>query len=454
MPKPSLELSMIVRDGAAGLRRCLDSVSGLVDRIVIGDTGSVDKTASIAKDFGAKLISVPWEADFSRARNHVLAQARCDWILFLDADEMLDPEAYATIPALLSGSEDQAYGYDVWGWNYVRDFDTRCGGEQAIANPGRIQEAQLYPAYFKSFHTRLFRRHPEIYFEHCVHETVADRIDALALPRRPGNFIFHHFGFAEDPSEKRQAKNSLYYQLVSHKLAANVRSYQANLEFGISELDHARLPAFALGHFEIACSLEPRRPLGWLYAGICLSRLGRHAEALDRLRLAATLDAANPMAHSALGDVYAQLGSHRDAVAAYTTANRLGDGSVLLSAKMGAAQVQLGEREEGLAAIRKAVALSPAFGELYEILASAAFLAGQPMVARQAADHRLTMAGAKGYHFALAATIHLHTNDPLKAREILAAGVRLFPHDADIQQAQRSLQVSNAARSADPVSRS
>jgi len=66
--RPTLELSMIVRDGALGLARCLDSVAGVVDRIVIGNTGSTDETASIAQHYNAEVVWVPWEDDFARAQ--------------------------------------------------------------------------------------------------------------------------------------------------------------------------------------------------------------------------------------------------------------------------------------------------------------------------------------------------------------------------------------------------
>src|SRR5579872_6940376 len=95
---PTLELQMIVKNGvAAGLARCLSSVAPFVDRIVIGDTGSTDATADVARQFGAELLTLPWEDDFARARNRLLDQSRCDWILILDADESLDPAGARTL---------------------------------------------------------------------------------------------------------------------------------------------------------------------------------------------------------------------------------------------------------------------------------------------------------------------------------------------------------------------
>lgn len=81
---------MIVKDGGAALGRCLASVAPFVDRILLGDTGSGDGSPALARGFGAEVVAIRWEEDFSRARNRVLEQAQCDWILVLDADEILD----------------------------------------------------------------------------------------------------------------------------------------------------------------------------------------------------------------------------------------------------------------------------------------------------------------------------------------------------------------------------
>jgi tetratricopeptide (TPR) repeat protein len=428
--RPTLELSMIVKDGALGLARCLDSVDGIVDRIMIGDTGSTDETVSIARQYNAEVVPVPWEDDFARARNHVLARGQCDWILMLDADEMLDAEARVRIPALMA--QETAIGYDVDRWNYVRELDYRCGGKQAVVNPVVIEQARAYPAYFQSLHTRLFRRRPDVYYEHCVHETVSDCMDRLKLPRLPGNFLIHHFGFVEGASEGKKEKERYYHSLGLQKLALNPDSFQAHLEIGMSELDGGQHPAAALPHFQKACSLEPRSPLARLYAGICLGRMGRSAEARASLLFSVRLDPSNPLPHSALGDLYFQGGDYANSREAYRSAQALGDSSQLSSAKLGAAEVQLGECEKGVDRIQRAIAESPSSGELYGILATSALIAGQHHLACEAADHRLQMEGATAFHFVLAASICLHTNKPLQAETILEKGRERFPDDMEI----------------------
>ena len=98
---PTVGLSMIVKNEAETLRHCLQSVSGVVSQIVIADTGSTDGTTDIARDFGATVISVPWENHFAKARNAALRLMETDWVLVLDADEELDGEAKTQLPDLL-----------------------------------------------------------------------------------------------------------------------------------------------------------------------------------------------------------------------------------------------------------------------------------------------------------------------------------------------------------------
>jgi len=84
-----LSLSMIVKNEARDLARCLESVKPVVSEIVVVDTGSTDETPQIAAGLGARVISTPWTNDFSAARNIGLDAATGDWLLLLDADEEL-----------------------------------------------------------------------------------------------------------------------------------------------------------------------------------------------------------------------------------------------------------------------------------------------------------------------------------------------------------------------------
>jgi hypothetical protein len=86
---PSIALVMIARDEAASIAQCLCSVRGLVDEMIVLDTGSTDATMAIARDNGARVYQWAWQDDFAAARNEALSYSKADWNLILDADECL-----------------------------------------------------------------------------------------------------------------------------------------------------------------------------------------------------------------------------------------------------------------------------------------------------------------------------------------------------------------------------
>ncbi len=93
-----ISLCMIVRDEESTLRRCLGSLRGLADEIVIVDTGSADRTMEIAREFTDKLYTAVWKDDFSAARNEAFSHANGDYLLWLDADDVI--AAAADVPAI------------------------------------------------------------------------------------------------------------------------------------------------------------------------------------------------------------------------------------------------------------------------------------------------------------------------------------------------------------------
>ena len=77
----TISLCMIVRDEEQVLARCLDSICGIVDEIILVDTGSVDQTIRIAGRYTEKIFRFPWIDDFSAARNFSLEQATMDFCM-------------------------------------------------------------------------------------------------------------------------------------------------------------------------------------------------------------------------------------------------------------------------------------------------------------------------------------------------------------------------------------
>ena len=88
----TISLCMIVRDEEAVLGRCLESVRGIADELIVVDTGSNDGTKDIAAAHGAKVYDFVWIDDFAAARNAAFAKATMSYILWMDADDVLDEE--------------------------------------------------------------------------------------------------------------------------------------------------------------------------------------------------------------------------------------------------------------------------------------------------------------------------------------------------------------------------
>lgn len=85
----SISLCMIVKNESQVIERCLKCVSDLVDEIVIVDTGSTDDTMSIARKFTDSIYEFPWIDDFSAARNFSFSKATKEYIMWLDADDII-----------------------------------------------------------------------------------------------------------------------------------------------------------------------------------------------------------------------------------------------------------------------------------------------------------------------------------------------------------------------------
>ena len=85
----TISLCMIVKNEEEVLGRCLDSVKDIVDEIIIVDTGSEDNTKEIAGNYTDKVYDFEWINDFAAARNYAYSKATMEYILCMDADDML-----------------------------------------------------------------------------------------------------------------------------------------------------------------------------------------------------------------------------------------------------------------------------------------------------------------------------------------------------------------------------
>jgi tetratricopeptide (TPR) repeat protein len=178
-----LSLCMIVRDEQEMLPRCLAAVAGAVEEIVVVDTGSTDATMEIARSFGARVIEREWTGSFAEARNVSFDAASGDWLMYLDADEVLVREDAELLRSLTGRTWREAFYLSET--NYTGDLE--AGG--AVAHNA----------------LRVFRNRPEYRFEGRLHEQIAHRLPGY-LPERveASGVRVEHYGYLGVVREQRQ----------------------------------------------------------------------------------------------------------------------------------------------------------------------------------------------------------------------------------------------------------
>ncbi len=146
-PMPKVSVGMIVKDAELDLARCLASIWPIADEIVVGDTGSRDKTREIAKEYGARVLELePIDKQpegFAGARNAVMQACTGDWFLWIDADEILIGSS--ALRRYLDG-------------HIFRGF---------VLHQNHLQ---LDAPRHHDIPVRVFKRGPDIQFYGCVHE--------------------------------------------------------------------------------------------------------------------------------------------------------------------------------------------------------------------------------------------------------------------------------------------
>ncbi len=188
-PGVSISACLIVKNEAKNLPRCLRSLEGIVDEIIVVDTGSSDDSIAIAESFGAKCAQVEWTHDFSAARNRSLELATGDWILWIDADEEI---AAGSQPAFQRAvTRPQFGGFAIEIVNFTEDGSDVA---QYVHRP-----------------IRLFRRVPGIQFSGRIHEQVAPSIEGLGLPwaHLDGARLLHHGYRPAEMSERKKLDRTI-----------------------------------------------------------------------------------------------------------------------------------------------------------------------------------------------------------------------------------------------------
>jgi len=230
---PLLSACLIVKDEEKALPECLESLRGLVDEVVVYDTGSTDNTVALAKGAGATVIEGYWDDDFSRARNAALEHCRGEWALWIDADERIRHPGGARVREVLGPLRDDALAVDIYNL-----------GDDPSATDVNVHRA-----------LRIFRKSRCVWYG-TLHEQVDLRAGAkgpfIVRPLRGAHI--DHIGYRADVVHGRD------------KLARNLRLAEAALakreshpgQEGIAEMNVGRALAAmgrfaeAQGHFDAA----------------------------------------------------------------------------------------------------------------------------------------------------------------------------------------------------------
>jgi len=127
MKNKKISLCLIVKDEEKVLERCISSMKGAYDELIIVDTGSKDKTIEIAKKLGARVEHFTWCDDFAKARNYAFSFASGDWIMWVDADDIMlqkDIQRYREI--VHSHDNDEVMGIN---FPYIYSHESTGTGE-------------------------------------------------------------------------------------------------------------------------------------------------------------------------------------------------------------------------------------------------------------------------------------------------------------------------------------
>ena len=376
-----LSLSMIVRDEAAQIEDCLRSVQGFADELVVVDTGSSDDTVARARAQGARVEQIPWPGDFAPARNQALQWVSGDWVLVLDADERLRPEAWAPLRALMAQP-------DVLLINLLRH--ERGAAQSPYSNV-----------------SRLFRRHPAIQWSRAYHSMVDDSVAEL-LQREP------HWRIADCPEP------ALLHDGYRPELLAQGKKAQRLRDAMEAELERRPGDPYAcakLGSLEVAEG-NRERGIALLEQGLEQCPASAHPERYELLLHLAL--AQGPASTPAADALYRQalalpLAPRLTLAARLNLAAQLLEGGELQEAEalcqratavapeiglgwynLGLIRRRQGDLAGALEAYREAQRVQPEHPETHQNLAVALLLGGDIEGARASFRQAITLLGAQG----------------------------------------------------------
>ncbi len=348
-------LAMIVRDGGQNLAPLLAGAQSWVDEIIIGDTGSVDGSDTVARSHGAQVHDIPWQDDFSAARNHVLDLCRCAWILVLDADEMFCEADWQDLRRWVEQmeSEHRFQAGSITTRNYLHDRHGRGWVPVPADDPHGLPDGAPAAGYIASTKVRLFPNRPGVRFRGQIHETVEASLWEAHIPVVDLPWPVHHFGYFAPRTEK----NKRYLHLAHLKTADQPHDAQAWAELAdcasASEDQQQALVAI-----ERSVVLDPDHPEHRLTAGWLQHVAEDHVRADIHLATIGGMPEVDPLVLAEAAHLRAQIAIKRDrpqaAVPLLATAVRLFPDNGHFQNTLGTLHMVLGQGNEAVRALERA----------------------------------------------------------------------------------------------------
>ncbi|HEX9820004.1 MAG TPA: Stf0 family sulfotransferase [Methylomirabilota bacterium] len=269
-----ISLCIVARDEARFLPGCIASARAVVDEVIVVDTGSTDGTCAVAREAGARVFVAEWPGDLGAAHDLPVARASGDWILSLDADEVLEPASQAHVRRLVDANRG-ADGFRV----SIRNYEYGIVEKMRPADPADPLTHGA-AAYRPTTPVRLFRRRPGVGFAGRLHQSMAVAIERHGGRIADSPIVIHHYGHLRTD----RAKTSFYRALARRQAAAEPTNPAAWLGLGAAFVDHEDLPA-ALDAFRRSRRLG-RRPAAAYLIGATLLALGQPDASVRWLRQA------------------------------------------------------------------------------------------------------------------------------------------------------------------------
>jgi len=183
----TISLCMIVKNSESSIKKSINSVKNVVDEIIVVDTGSSDNTKEVALKLGAEVINCIWSNNFSGPRNISIKNAKCDWILVLDADEYLSLSSCSVVKTAIENPLFDSYWMN---WKQPNENEN----------------------WFRSFKNTLFRNNSGICFDGLVHEEIYK-----SVKRERTKFI--DATIVHEPTKVNLQEKEIYYlELIKQQL--------------------------------------------------------------------------------------------------------------------------------------------------------------------------------------------------------------------------------------------